>query len=217
MTLAELAFACFVFARVDGGAYDRLLEETGEYVDLSILDHQLSILRWLSAWGIRAIPRNYHNAPSDTSEQMKSWYESNELFDRNRNLQELKDSDLDLVGDAYEKLIRVRYIGPTAAAKILFAIRPKSLMPWDEPIRNELQYNETSQSYINFLRYAQAKIQEVGELCRKYGFELIDLPKKLGRANSTIPKLIDEYLWVTITNKWKPSKDDFERWVVWSS
>jgi hypothetical protein len=217
MTLGELAFACFVFARIDSGAYERLLDETGEYVDLSKLDHRLATIRWLSAWGVRAIPRNYHNAPSDMSEQLKSWYESNELFDHGRNLQELRDNDLDSVGDAYKNLVKVRYIGPTAAAKILFAIRPKSLMPWDEPIRKELQYNETSQSYISFLRWAQVRIQEVGELCKKHGFEVIDLPKKLGRPNSTIPKLIDEYLWVTITKQWNPSKADFERWLVWSS
>jgi hypothetical protein len=217
MTLAELAFACFVYAQFDDGAYDRLLEETGEYVDLSILDHQLAILRWLSAWGIHAIPEDYHNFASVTSKEIGSWYKSTELFDRNRDLQELKDSDLDLVGNVYKKLIMVRYIGPTAAAKILFAIRPKSLMPWGKAIRDKLQYDETPQSYINFLRYAQAKIQEVGELCRKYGFELVDLPKKLGRVNSTIPKLIDEYLWVTIKDKWKPGKADFERWFAWSS
>lgn len=217
MTLAELAFACFVFSKIDTGAYGRLLDETGGYVDLSILDHRLAILQWLNAWGVRAIPRNYHNAPSYMSEQIKSWYDSNELFDYDRNLEGLGDDDFNAVGTAYENLLRVRYIGPTAAAKILFAIRPKSLMPWDESIREELHYNGTSHSYKNFLEYVQERIQEVGELCRRHGFGLIDLPERLGRPTSTIPKLIDEYLWVTITSKCRPSQADFERWAVWSS
>ncbi len=51
MTLAELAFASFVFSWLDNGAYERLLEEVNGRVDLSILDYQLATIRWLSAGG----------------------------------------------------------------------------------------------------------------------------------------------------------------------
>jgi hypothetical protein len=36
------------------------------------------------------------------------------------------------------------------------------------------------------------------------------------RPKSTLPKLIDEYLWITVTNKFQP-KQLIERWVKWSN
>jgi len=218
MTLGELAFVSFVFSRLDTGSYERLLDETDGCIELSKLDHRLATIRWLSAWGIRAIPRNYHETPSDMSDQMKSWYESNALFeqvDRDRNLHELTDNDFVSVRTAYNNLLNVRYVGPTAAAKILFAVRPKALMMWDEPIKKALRHSGKAESYVNFLKQIQSMVRNVEELCKKYGFELMDLPNKLGRPNLTIPKLIDEYLWLTITKGLKPSKDDFQRWAEW--
>jgi hypothetical protein len=215
MTLAELAFASFVFSRFGGGAYERLWEEVNGCVDLSILDHQLATIRWLSAWGIRAIPKTYHNSSSVMSKQMGLWYRNNELFDHNQNLHELTDADFVLVGNAYEDLLNVKCVGPTAAAKILFVVRPKALMMWDNAIRTELQHSGTSQSYICFLRWAQARILEIRELCEEHAFELRDLSNRLGRPNSTIPKLLDEYLWITITKGLMPNKADFQRWVEW--
>lgn len=212
MTLAELAFASFVFSRIDSGAYQRLLRETGECVDLSRLDHGLAVIRWLNAWNVR-IPGTCHNT---LSEQLKLWYESNQLFDHSLNLHELNDAVLDSIRAPYKNLMQVECVGPTAAAKILFAVRPKSLMPWDEPIRRELQYSERPRSYVKFLKSVRSKIQKVGELCKEHEFELTDLPNILGRPNSTIPKLIDEYLWVTITKRCRPSKADFQRWAEWS-
>lgn len=213
MTLAELVFATFVFSRLDNGAYDGLLEKTGDYIDLSLLDHRLAIIKWLSKYGVRGIATEHHDI---MSEQIRIWHENNELFDHNRNLSELGDDDLVLISNAYENLMQIEHIGPTGAAKLLFAVRPKALMMWDEPIRRELEYGEEGQSYIDFLRWVQVKIREIERLCENHNFELNDLSDKLGRPNSTIPKLIDEYLWVTITRGFRPSEADFQRWAEWS-
>lgn len=221
MTLGELAFASFVFSRLDSGRYERLLDETNGRLVLSKLEHRLATLRWLSAWGIRAIPKKCHYAPSETSDQLKSWYENAKLLhriDRNRELKELSDDDLVLVSDAYDGLVKkVKFVGPTAAAKILFATRPKALMPWDEPIQKELGYDGSGESYVRFLKKVRSIVLRLGTMCDKCSFDLSELPRKLGRPRSTIPKLIDEYFWVTITNKCKPTKDDFLRWAEWSS
>ena len=46
---------------------------------------------------------------------------------------------------------------------------------------------------------------------------LADLPRRLGRPQSTLPKLVDEYYWVTITRDCKPpDPHTLERWVAWS-
>lgn len=215
MNLRELAFASFVFSRLDSDAYRELLDEVNGCVNLSMLEHRLASIRWLSKWGIRAIPKSCFHAPSDMSEQMKSWHEKNKLFGHSQSLSELTEPLLGMVGGVYENLMKVNYIGPTAAAKMLFVIRPKALMAWDEPIRKKLQFSGTPQSYMDFLRWVQARIEEIREACKSHGFGLADLPNKLARPDLTIPKIMDEYLWITITRNCKPSNEDFQRWAEW--
>jgi len=45
-----------------------------------------------------------------------------------------------------------------------------------------------------------------------------DIPGELGRPTSTLPKLIDEYNWVTITkNLIPPEPEEIARWHRWSA
>jgi len=220
MTLGQIAFACFIFSRLDSGGYERLVEETDGVLDLSKLSHCLATLRWLSTWGVRSIPKRYHREPSDTSNQLQSWYADNNFFDRidgNRDLWDLDDNHLTLVHDVFDSLVaNVNLIGPTAAAKILFALRPRAFIPWDSSIQNEWGYNGSGESYVIFLVRVQRMIQELEALCMQYNFELAELPERLGRPNSSIPKIIDEYLWVTITKNCTPATNDLLRWAEWS-
>lgn len=230
MTLAELAFACFVLGTIDKGEYEELLSETDGHPEPSLSQHQLKILKWLNGWGCRHIAKEFHEL---AAEEITSWYQKygHQLFDRNRNLHDLSKDELAFIGLIYEDLsgrtvayrghrrsgdlIKVKF-GPTATAKFLFAIRPRALMPWDASIKKEWGYDESAESYVNFLIKVQEAIRELETSCKQYGFELAELPQKLGKPNSTIPKLIDEYFWVTITKKCKPSREDFQRWAEWS-
>ena len=99
------------------------------------------------------------------------WYKSQakKLFCKNKNPWELNEEDLSLAAKAYSSLleIRVNYrtrnveqrfisVGYTSAAKVLFAIRPKALIPWDKKIREKLGYNDGSEeSYLNYLMHAK--------------------------------------------------------------
>ena len=101
-------------------------------------------------------------------------------------------------------------------AKVLFALRPNALIPWDNSILGHFRLNGSARSYRQHLLWAKVRLQDLSGECTKRGFELADLPTKLERPNSTLPKLIDEYLYVTVTNKFQP-KEMIERWEKWSS
>ena len=132
-----------------------------------------------------------------------------------------------------EEQIHVR-VGQTGAAKILFAIRPNALAPSDGKIRSELTESKPhlttrylppeevlnsllTRSYAEYVDYIvslKAQLQEIGPECREHGFGLIDLPRQLRRIHGSVPKLIDDYHWITITknnNMLEPAS--LERWV----
>lgn len=231
MTLSELAFACFLY---NGGtdydnSYRIFLEVTEGSPDLSSSEHREALLVWLNQWGCRQFALKYHEQASG---EILSWHNeySPTLLPRNRNLWEITEAELASAGAAYESLssriasYRKRRgkvvpvsIGPTGAAKILFAIRPRALLPWDDSIRESLGYDDSQASYLSFLGSVKSLLEELATSCERNGFQLADLPRLLGRPHSTVPKLIDEYHLVTITkNCSPPDSDTLQRWANWS-
>ena len=98
----------------------------------------------------------------------------------------------------------------------MFAIRPRVFVPWDDPIREKLKFNAGASSYIAYLKLVKSELEELKKQCNHLGLDLNDLPTKLGRMHSTTPKLIDEYYWVTITNKCQPpDKATLRKWLEW--
>lgn len=231
MALSELAFACLVYGGLTNydESYLGFLKNTGGSVDLGNSDHRKALLTWLNRWGCRHLAHSHHE---HASVELLSWHNEygSTLFPRDRNLWELSEQELTSAGAAYEALSSriasyrkrnggrspVRF-GPTAAAKILFAIRPGALLPWDKAIRKSRGYDNSRASYLSFLSSAKSVLEELATSCQRNGFQLADLPRVLGRPHSTVPKLIDEYYWVTITkNCSPPDSDTFQRWASWS-
>lgn len=99
-----------------------------------------------------------------------------------------------------------------------YAIRPQALIPWDAPIREAFEPNDSAKSYADYLMKVKIILEELGETCKKNGYSLSDLPELVGRPNdSSLVKLNDEYFWVTITNKCKaPSNQVLEQWTGWA-
>lgn len=231
MTLSELAFACLVYGGLSDydESYLHFLKKTGGSVDLGNPDHRETLLVWLNRWGCRQFAKSWHQ---HASAELLSWHNEygSTLFPRDRDLWELSEQELASVGHAYGSLSRriASYrkrnggrspveFGPTGAAKILFAIRPRALLPWDNAIRKSLEYDNSQVSYLSFLRSVKLGLEGLATSCQRNGFQLADLPRQLDRPNSTIPKLIDEYYWVTKTKKCSPpDSDTFQRWAQWS-
>ena len=232
VALSDLAFACHVYGGMSDydSSYIRFMKATRGAPDLGNAAHREAMLDWLNKWGCRQFKTEYHDQASSAILEWSRMYERS-LFPRNRELLRLGETELAAVGLAFESLSKriacyktrkgATYpvsVGPTGASKVLFAIRPHALLPWDGAIRSNLGYDGSGSSYVAFLGHVRSLLEDVGRLCEREGFELTDLPKKLGRPQSTLPKLVDEYHWVTITSGCKPPHSDtLQRWADWST
>lgn len=229
MTLYELAFACWVYGNVldFDRTYRAFVEAVGGAPDVANPKHRHALLKWLNDWGCRQFARRYH---CRASEEMQSWHGDFEhlLPPSQKHLWELGDGEVSAAVEAYGGLctrvaslragqVRVAF-GPAGAAKLLFALRPRSLPPWDAAIQKELGYDGSQGSYRGYLQHVTEALLSLGALCEREGFTLHELPAILGREVSTPLKLIDEYYWVTVTRGCEPpAAEVLERWSEWSS
>ncbi len=68
--------------------------------------------------------------------------------------------------------------GPTAAAKILFVLRPNVFVAWDEPIRAGLRYDGSGHSYVNFLTRLREELLELKDQCRAVNLDWRTSPRQ---------------------------------------
>jgi len=228
VTLCKLALASTMYNSLTAFNYSlRLLNSTtGGSIDLTNSAHRIFLMKWLNDWGCRHLSEDQHDVASNS---IFNWYQTDgtSLFTNKIPLWELGDRELEVAAHAYGSLKdmtgawRVRgerklkvHIGATAASKILFAIRPKVLMPWDKAMRISFECDGSPKSYSAYLKTIRNLTSHIGVLCRNKGFQIDDLPKELGRQNSTVLALVNEYIWVTETRKCElPSLHTLARWV----
>jgi hypothetical protein len=85
--------------------------------------------------------------------------------------------------------------GDTAAAKAMFAIRPRAFLPWDAGIRLAFGWRGGGDAYVRLLRLSAAALDG---LARRLAVSVGDLPGLLGRPESSPPKLVDEFLLIRV-------------------
>jgi hypothetical protein len=199
-------------AEFGGGAgYDsatrRLLSVTGGHLDLHVEEHRLALIDWLRAWGCRHLRRA--DTPR-TSETLRAWWEAWAAWlpDEQVSLTGLSQAGLMVAGQAFDALraspaaarnvngrdIAVTF-GDTAAAKAMFAIRPRVFLPWDASIRLAFGWPGGGASYVMLLRLSAAALDG---LARRLAASVGDLPELLGRPGSSPPKLVDEFLLIRV-------------------
>ena len=227
VTLCKLALAGTMYDSLTpfNNSLTFLNSTTGGSIDLTNHGHRIALMKWLNAWGCRHLSEEQHEV---ASRSILNWYQvdSANFFTNEKPLWDLEDVELEIAARAYGSLKdktgaqRVRggskqevHIGPTAASKILFAIRPKALMPWDEAMRISFECDGSPESYFKYLITIRNLTVHIGDLCRNKGFQIDDLPQKLGRPNSTVLALVNEYIWVTETRKVElPSSETLAQW-----
>ena len=183
-------------------------------LDLTKRDHTIKLIEWLRSWGCR----QFKTEDSEMSiNNLTDWYINNSKLLPYPELH-LIDSEkifFNLTENIFNKLrdtkISERYnstsevnVGPVGAAKILFALRPNFYSPWDRPICQSKGYQLDGSDYIRYLHDIKNTLVEFRNECNKSGLNILDLIKITNRSISTLPKLIDEYNWVTITKKCIP-------------
>jgi hypothetical protein len=130
----------------------------------------------------------------------------------------LQNADLDILVAAYEALLTVHGLGPTVAAKVLFALHPETAMAWDEAIRAVLNIGANGQGYQDMLVHSMHDIQMLIAEAGRCGISnRQDIPGIVGSPDRTLARLLDEYNWITITNGHQiPTGAELMQWATWA-
>ncbi|MGB5924679.1 MAG: hypothetical protein WBH01_01100 [Dehalococcoidia bacterium] len=227
VTLGRIAIASLLFDSLTpyNASLAKFRSVTDYKLDLGVKEHRDALMSWLNDWGCRHLSKKNHQV---ASESILKWYqtECTTLFNDSTPLWQLENREIKAAATAYGSLKDRRgarrsrdgsesevHIGPTAASKILFAIRPKALMPWDEAMRVAFNLNESAESYFEYLVTVKDLTLHIADLCSSEDFQIDDLPEKIGRADSTVLELLNEYIWVTETRKIElPSSETLAQW-----
>jgi hypothetical protein len=227
VTLGKIAVAGLLFNTLTpyNTSLANFRSAIGDKLDLTNQEHRDALLDWLNDWGCRHLSKGQHQV---ASKSILDWYQRDctTLFRDKTPLWQLDDQQIEIATAAYGSLKdrigarRSRYgnksevhIGPTAASKILFAIRPKALMPWDEAMRKRFKCDSSQESYFRYLIMIRSLTLHIGDLCKSKGFHIDGLPEKMGRPGSTVLELVNEYIWVTETREIElPSSETLTKW-----
>lgn len=227
VTLGGIAMAGLLFDSLTpyNASLAKFRKATDGRRNLAIGKHRGALMDWLNDWGCRHLPKDQHQVASGS---ILDWYQKHRaiLFSDKTPLWQLENREVKAAANAYGSLkdqIGARcsrygnksevHIGPTAASKILFALRPKALMPWDEAMRVAFKCDGGPESYFRYLVEIRDLTLHIAALCASKGFDIDDLPAKIGRAGSTVVELLNEYIWVTTRSGIElPSSETLRQW-----
>jgi hypothetical protein len=231
MRLYQAAIACRAYTAF-GGEFDDSLREfvakTGRSLDLESNDCCSALMKWLNEWGCRQFAKDCHD---DAVGRIRLWAQRylRDLPVEAGSILELTENDIHRAAGAFNALkeleasqrgsrrgaVSVR-VGATGAGKIMYALRPHALAPWDDAIRERLHCDGSANSYARFIRAVMHEVEELLADAGKHGINRSQLPAAIGRSESTLPKIVDEYFWVTITRGFAvPKESDLVTWARW--
>jgi hypothetical protein len=209
---------------------DRFRLVAGDRVDLTDATQAKACLVWLNAWGCRQFSVEHHEAAAGV---LASWWVDwiDQLPPPEADIDQLDDNALRVVSSAYGDLAQreagrgrladgresVLTVGPTGAGKILHIVRPRTFAPWDDPIRRALRLDPGSRGDLRYLTDVRDQVRSLRDTAVRNGLDADDIPSALGRPSSTLPKLVDEYNWVTINRGLTlPSPRELAMWNRWA-
>ncbi|HEX4721187.1 MAG TPA: hypothetical protein VH333_01635 [Pseudonocardiaceae bacterium] len=201
--LAGLMEAAVVFNGSVGvdTSWSRLVETSPTGLNLGRAAQRELLLRWLNSWGCRIrYPREGEPAPFDTG--IATWWRAWRSALPSVSLVHLSDEDIDSAADAYAALPATivapprRTLGPTAAAKALFALRPAAITPWDAAIATRLHGGRDGAAFGRHLRLARTWAVAI---IAEAGGDEAAVAQIVGRPGMSVAKILDEYLYVTIS------------------
>ena len=205
----ELRAAAAEFA--PDGVSDRswgvLMSTTGGRIDPAFAEHRRALLRWLNAWGCRIrYPRQ--GEPDLFDDGLTRWWSGwgDRLPEAGTLLADLSDEAIGVLGDGFAELMvmptavapraggRPRTLGSTAAAKLLYALRPESVMPWDETIALSLHGARGGAAYAAHQALGRSWSQRI----------LAESDDDPGVPGRSLARLLDEYCYLVHTRGWHP-------------
>jgi hypothetical protein len=218
-TLFGMMFASRLFREIDkpNQAFEEFCQETGAELNLQKPEHARALLNWLNRWGCRITKDSFPLI----FPKVAKWFGKWEPNLPNSELVDLDDHHLDKFANAYDELLEIDDFGPTSGSKALFAVRPHGAMPWDAEIQAEFDLRgRAPENYRAMLlrskTEAEMLIHDATTHCGAANQQSI--PRMVGSPDRTLPKLLDEYHWVTITRQHQiPTCGELKQWARWAS
>lgn len=184
-------------------------------LNLNLEADSIRLLQFLNSWGCRQFIIEQH---PQAAERLSAWYFNHEfsLPSHDQLLIDIPEAEIRGYSILFDELMNLRAstnrngvnkrFGPVGAAKALFALRKNAFPPWDNPISDEHEFTKNGVGYTDYLLHVKEEIFRLEDECEKHGIILNDLPQILDRPNVTTVKLVDEYLWLTITRGFDPQE-----------
>jgi hypothetical protein len=199
-TFAALCTAVARFGAASGRPF-----EGSESFDGADPESCRRLLNWLNKWGCRI------RTPRDGEEDifatgMAQWWGKygNSLPHQDASLANLTDAEIDNAGECFGDLVAVqagnparpRTLGPTAASKTLYALRPRALMPWDDAIAKALHNARDARAFAAHQRLGRAW---AADILHSVGLSEKQLAATLGDPERSLAKIFDDYCYLRFT------------------
>lgn len=217
MTLQEIKIASYLMTSLsnDEKSYRKIAMDE---LNLGLKKDQKKILKFLNEWGCRQFAIEYHDV---AAKSLQNWFKKFEqaLPKYNQKLIHQSEKKIKSYETLFDELMNsdastkicnnkdiVNHIGPVGAAKTLFAIRKHSFPPWDNPIIKKLKISKNGAGYCDYLLYVKKELLKLEKHCNSINIDIMCIPSILNREHASLVKIVDEYLWLTITQACEPSK-----------
>jgi hypothetical protein len=191
-------------------------KDIGCDLDLANPEQARRLRIWLNQWLCRI---GYPGTGNDVfASSLASWWDGakDTLPPGNERLAVLADTDLQAVSSAYGDLYlrpaaisrsgRTRRVGPTAAAKLLYFVRPYAVTAWDKAISLRTGGGRDQAAFLRHLTICRAWAASLEAEGQELGLKPSEIGPHLGRPASSVAKLIDEWLYATITGGFGPGE-----------
>lgn len=203
--LEQLRLAVTRFSQLPGIDKTAVPETTAPVLDLTARKDRSELLRWLNSWGCRIrYPRDGETDLFDAG--IRDWAArwTGAIVPVRVTLARLTEEDIALLGEYYADLAnltvgtpgRPRSLGPTAAAKTLYRLRPATFLPWDDAIAHRLHGARDARAFMAHQSLGRSWARR---LLDESGLNEHDLAASLGRAGRSLPKLLDDYCYMRFT------------------
>ena len=208
-TFFGIAYASRLFRQQDYQSTYQAFSDATSPLDFTNASHAEALRTWLNQWGCRI------SKQKPISRTLAIWARNWVARLPHRSLRNLFEADIELLGSAYWEL-RNNLLGPAAAAKAIFALKPETAIPWDQAIRDGLGLKDNRDGYPEMLRRSQKEANFLVEDASELGISESDIPKEIGSPGRTLARLLDEYHWITLTQGHQiPSVKDLKLWLSW--